>query len=391
MKHLNNSQPLAVATQYAPLSTYMHIVVKGGLSTVQFYRQNQQEWLPDHTHAERYNDIGALVDGPITLRAEYSIIDKDGLIRDGALVPQVYWFVDGKQITDTDKEKDFYITGSRLVIRKNFTHLQGAVVVCECRFTDTRTGSPFVLSDTLPLSAVLQADEQWSINILSDRTLKHFPLQSASTVYTFEAEARLGSTDKTGDVKWFWDYSIDSGSTWKVIDDTCLWYVSGKDSHSLTVDADFIEHVTLRCRIADGDASGPNLPNEATASIAWRYPNLQPVVFCYGGDKVLADTKEMKFGLIVHCGGRSDLSTAEQREWLLCDWCYRIQGSSALPVRVPYFGIEATILADAFKNTENIKYIVDPRTVFRGPWTEMQMSDGRQMQMSDGRIMVFRA
>ena len=109
MKHLNNSQPLAVATQYAPLSTSMHIVVKGGLSTVQFYKQNQQEWLPDHTHAERYNDIGALVDGPLTLRAEYSIIDKDGLIRDGDLVPQVYWFVDGKRITDTDKEKDFYM------------------------------------------------------------------------------------------------------------------------------------------------------------------------------------------------------------------------------------------------------------------------------------------
>ena len=102
MKHINNSQPLAVATQYAPLSTSMHIVVKGGLSTVQFYKQNQQEWLPDHTHAERYNDIGALVDGPLTLRADYSIIDKDGLIRDGDLVPQVYWFVDGKQITDTD-------------------------------------------------------------------------------------------------------------------------------------------------------------------------------------------------------------------------------------------------------------------------------------------------
>lgn len=390
MKHINNSQPLAVATQYAPLSTSMHIVVKGGLSTVQFYKQNQQEWLPDHTHAERYNDIGALVDGPLTLRADYSIIDKDGLIRDGDLVPQVYWFVDGKQITDTDKEKDFYITGSRLVIRKNFTHLQGAVVVCECRFTDTRTGSPFVLSDTLPLSAVLQADEQWSINILSDRTLKHFPLQSASTVYTFEAEARLGSTDKTGDVKWFWDYSVDSGSTWKSIDDTCLWYVSGNNSHSLTVDADFIESLTVRCRIAEGSASAPNLPNEATASIAWRYPNLQPVVFCYGGDKVLADTKEMKFGLIVHCGGRSDLSVTEQREWLLCDWCYRIQGSSAFPIRVPYCGIEATILADAFR-TDNIKYIVDPRAVFRGPWTEMQMSDGRQMQMSDGRIMVFRA
>lgn len=181
MKRLNNSQPLAVAVQYAALNTSMHIVVQGGLSTLQFYRQTLAEWLPDHTHPFAYDANGSQADGPLVLLPEYSIIDPDGVLNTDSIYPQVYWFVDGTQITDTDSTYDYYLSGNALVVRKNFTHLQGATVVCECRFTDTRTSSPFVLSDTLPLSAILQADEQWGINILCDRTRKHYPISTTNT------------------------------------------------------------------------------------------------------------------------------------------------------------------------------------------------------------------
>ena len=173
MKRLNNSQPLAVAVQYTPLSTAMHIKVQGGLSTQQFYKQTLNEWYPDHTHPFAYDSNGSQKDGPLVLLPEYTIIDPDNVLDVQSLFPQVFWFVNGTQISDTDSSQDYYLMGNALVVRKNFTHLQGATIYCECRFTDTRTSTPFVLSDTLPLSAILQADEQWCINILCDRTRKH--------------------------------------------------------------------------------------------------------------------------------------------------------------------------------------------------------------------------
>lgn len=392
MKRLNNSQPLAVAVQYTPLSTAMHIKVQGGLSTQQFYKQTLNEWYPDHTHPFAYDSNGSQKDGPLVLLPEYTIIDPDNVLDVQSLFPQVFWFVNGTQISDTDSSQDYYLMGNALVVRKNFTHLQGATIYCECRFTDTRTSTPFVLSDTMPLSAILQADEQWCINILCDRTRKHYPLSAASTLYSFEAEARLGAADKTNQVKWFWDYSEDNGQTWKSIDASCLWYVSGVNAAILTIDADFIENITVRARISTNlSASSPNLPNAATASLAWRIPSLRPMVFCYGGDKVISDTKEMTFGLIVHHPKHDDLSVTQQREWLLCDWVLRIQGSNATPTKLNECDVEVTVQDTALRNNLGIKYIADPQCSIRGAFAQMQTSNGDDIQTSNEEFITLRS
>ena len=393
MKRLNNSQPLAVTTTYRPLNTAMHIEVLGGLSTVQFYRQTVQQWIPDHSVVPVIDEHGTQTDGALRLKAVYSIIDPDNNLNTDTLVPQIFWYVNGVQVTSTDSTQDYYIAGNILYVRKNFTHQLGANIYCECRFTDTRTSSPFVLSDTLPLSAILQADEQWSINILCDRTRKHFPLHAATTIYTFEAEARQGSADKTDAVAWFWDYSVDNGVHWLTINNDCLWYVSGKNTATLSIDADFIDNLMVRCRIgiADGTSTAaPDLPNEATACIAWRYPKVIPTVFSYGGDRVFAENSFMTFGLIVHVAKHDDMTLEQKRHWLMCDWAVRRQGSNDDPVPLGAYGLEVVVPRQYIYDNAGTKFIVDPRGSIRGPYDILADPSGEVFQSASGHELAVR-
>lgn len=393
MKRLNNSQPLAVTTTFRPLNTSMHIEVMGGLSSLQFYRQTLQEWVPDHSIAPVIDAHGTQTDGAMRLRAVYSIIDPDNNLNTNDLVPQIFWYVDGTQVTLTDSTQDYYIVGNILYVRKNFTHLLGANIYCECRFTDTRTSTPFVLSDTLPLTAILQADEQWSINILCDRTRKHFPLHAATTIYSFEAEARQGSADKTDAVAWFWDYSIDRGEHWLTITDDCLWYVSGKNASTLSVDMDFIESIMVRCRIGTANGTStvaPDLPNEATACIAWRLPKIIPVVFSYGGDRIFAENSFMTFGLIVHVTKHNDLTEEQQRHWLMCDWAVRRQGSNDTPVALSAYGLEVVVPQRFIYDTSGAKFIVDPRCAIRGVYDIIADPSGEVFQSASGHELAIR-
>lgn len=393
MKRLNNSQPLAVTTTYRPLNTAMHIEVLGGLSTVQFYRQTVQQWIPDHSVVPVIDEHGTQTDGALRLKAVYSIIDPDNNLNTDTLVPQIFWYVNGVQVTSTDSTQDYYIAGNILYVRKNFTHQLGANIYCECRFTDTRTSSPFVLSDTLPLSAILQADEQWSINILCDRTRKHFPLHAATTIYTFEAEARQGSADKTDAVAWFWDYSVDNGVHWLTINNDCLWYVSGKNTATLSIDADFIDNLMVRCRIgiANGTStSAPDLPNEATACIAWRYPKVIPTVFSYGGDRVFAENSFMTFGLIVHVAKHDDMTLEQKRHWLMCDWAVRRQGSNDAPVPLGAYGLEVVVPRQYIYDNAGTKFIVDPRCSIRGPYDILADPSGEVFQSASGHELAVR-
>lgn len=405
MKRLNNSQPFAVTTVFRPLNTQMKIVVLGGLSTTQFYRQTSQEWIPDHTHALAVTN-GTQTDGPLRLRADYGIDDPDGAFDASTLIPQVYWFIkdntpataadtqaNGVQVTSTDSTDDYYIVGRDLYVRKNFTHLNGVTVYCEARFTDPRTNGPIVLSDTLPLAGILQADEQWSISILCDRTRKHYPLSAASTIYSFEAEARQGSVDKTSNVAWFWDYSLNNGSTWLTINDDCLWYVSGKNSSILNIDVDFVDNIMVRARIGitnGTSTAAPDIPNLATASIAWRFPKIQPVVFSYGGDRVFKDTVSMTFGLFVHVAKHDDMTEAQKRHWLLTNWCVREQGNQNTPISLRSWGLEVDVPQATLFNTLGKKYIVDPRVVMRDVYDIIADPSGEVFQTSTNHTMAIR-
>lgn len=393
MKKLQSSQPLAVSTTFRPLNTSLSIVALGGMGLQQFYRQTRGEWMPDHTKSPVIGSDGVQSDGALRLKADYSIADPDGMIDFNVFHPMVYWYIDGVQVTDIEDTADYYVADSILYVRKNFTHLKGASVYCECRFTDPRTGSPVAISASATLSAVLHADEQWSINLLCDRTRKHFPLSATTTIYSFEAEARRGSEDKTTAVKWFWDYSLDNGKTWLAINSNCYWYVDGKNSNVLRIDADYIENILVRVRISSviGDSvTEPNLPNMATASLSWRWQKVIPQVFSYGGDRVFKETQSMTFGIFVHAAKRSDFTEAEKRKWLYCSWGIRKQGSTDAIQYVGCYDYEAEIKASMLFNTKGIRYIIDPGVCIRGTYDAIADSTGNLLADSAGNVMCVR-
>lgn len=398
MKKLNNSQPLAVSVQLHPLNTTMKIVSLAEMALMQFYMQTQNQWVPDHTHETSFNENGMQVDGVLRLRADYSIEDPDRMIEDGAIVPTIYWFVNGTQVNVTDSTQDYYIVDDMLYVRKNLTHQEGATVSCEVRFTDPRNSQPMTLGDSVTLGAVLKADEQWAINILNDRTLKHHPLAS-SPIYDFEAEARLGNADKTNNVAWFWDYSTDNGRTWHDIDDDPqsnsrdLWYVSGKNTKKIRIDMDFIKALMLRCRIgvtSGTSTAAPDVPNEATASIAWLMPKLRPQVFSYGGDRVNGETAYQRFGFFVHVPRHSDMTEAEKREWLLASWVVRQQGVADSEVELNEHGFEVDIPQRYLIGNNREKFIPDPQLGFRETYEVVAFRNEGPIELSSGEKFAIR-
>lgn len=391
MRKISNSQPLSIAVQYDPLHTAFSIRPKMGMSTMQYYKQTVGRWIPDHTHDYAYGDYNAVVDGPLVLEPVFQVADPDGLVSEDSVTHNFYWYADGVAVTSSSPSSDYYIQDDRLVVRRNFTHLEGARIRCDCKFVDPRTGGTSVLSDSIQLSAVLQADEQWSVYILNDRTHHHHPLSAASSLYTFEAQASLGGVDKSDVVQWFWDFSEDLGATWNEFSEDTLLYVSGKNTRLLTIDADFSESVVVRCRIAsEVGAPVPDVPNSATASLAWRFPLLTPQVFSYGGDKLMANDKEMRFGLIVHYANHADLSLDQQREWLICNWKLRIQGVSDSAVSLSQADVEVSVPASAIRNPSGFRYVADPNCAFRGAFCRLQSSSGEDLASSSGQLLTAR-
>lgn len=391
MRKLNNSQPLAVTMVFRPLTTSLKIVALGNLPTTQFYYQSAQEWLPDHTKQPSYDENGAQVDGILRLHADYFLQDEDDLLDTDTIVPEVFWSVNGSQVNDVDTSKDYYIVGSDLYVKKNLTHLEGAQVTCEVKFTDPRNSQPIVLSDTLVLNAVLRAKEAWQINLLCDRTRKHYPLTSEQTVYDFEAEVREGAILRNDDVKWFWDYSTDNGKTFKTIDDYCLWYVGGKDTYKVTVDMDYIEHIMLRCRIAsDKKKTAPDLPNEATTSMSWAFPILKPEVFSYGGNRIFAENASMRFGFFVHVAKHDDMTLEQKNRWLMTNWCVRKQGSTENAVILNEHGMEVDIAQRFLTNHALGKFIPDPQIGLRGVYDVVAYQDGELIELSNGQTFAIR-
>lgn len=391
MKRIYNSQPLSVTTIYRPLTTSLKIMAMGSLPTTQFYYQTAQEWFPDHAKQPVYADNGVQEDGILRLKANYFLQDEDDLIDTKSIIPQIFWYVDDTQITFTDSSKDYYIVGSDLYIKKNFTHLDGVNVRCDVMFTDPRTSTPIVLSDTLVLNAVLKAKDAWQITLLCDRTRKHFPITSEQTIYDFEAEVREGAILRNDDVAWFWDYSLDNGKTYNAITSDCLWYVSGLGTPKLTIDMDYIESVLVRCRIGSTkSAKTPDLPNEATVSMAWRWPALKPEVFCYGGNRIFAENASMRFGFFVHVPKHDDMTEAQKRHWLVTNWIVRRQGSTTNVVDLNKHGMEVDIAQRFLMNNALGKFIPDPQIGLRGVYDVVAFHDGEIIQLSGGDTFAIR-
>lgn len=391
MKRIFNSRPLAVTTIYRPLTTSLKIMALGSLPTTQFYYQSAQEWLPDHAKQPVYADNGVQEDGVLRLRANYFMQDEDDLIDTSKITPQIYWYVNEAQITFTDTSKDYYIAGRDLYVKKNFTHLDGATIRCDVVFTDPRNSQPIVLSDTLVLNAVLKAKDAWQINLLCDRTRKHYPITSEQTIYDFEAEIREGAILRNDDVSWFWDYSLDNGKTFKTINADCLWYVKGLSTNMLTIDMDYIENILVRCRVGSTkDKKTPDLPNEATVSMSWRWPALKPEVFSYGGNRIFAENASMRFGFFVHIPKHDDMTYEQKQHWLTTNWIVRKQGSTTDFVDLNKHGMEVDIAQQFLMNNALGKFIPDPQIGLRGVYDVVAFNDGEIIELSNGETFAIR-
>lgn len=391
MKKLNNSQPLAVTTVYRPLTSSLKIVSIKDLPTTQFYYQSAREWFPDHTKTPTYDENGNQEDGILRLNAKYFLQDEDDLLDTSTITPEIHWFVNGTQINDTDTSKDYYNVGNDLYVKKNLTHLEAATIRCDMEFTDPRNSQRIVLSDTLVLNAVLKAKDAWQINLLCDRTRKHYPITTEQTVYDFEAEVREGAILRNSEVSWFWDYSLDNGETYRTINSDCLWYVSGLGTNKLTIDMDFIEKIMVRCRVGSTKTKvAPDLPNEATASMAWRWPVMKPEVFSYGGNRIFAENVSMRFGFFVHIAKHSDMTEAQKQKWLLTSWVVRRQGSTAAPVVLNEHGMEVDIAQRFLTNNALGKFIPDPQIGVRGVYDVVAFHDGELIELSNGQTFAIR-
>lgn len=395
MKRLNNSRPLSVAVLYAPLSTSCHIVALNGMPTMQAYRGTT--FVPDHTAAVAYDAVtGQQVNGALRLRAEWSMVDPDGLLMASDVAPTVRWTVGGVAVTTTDTTQDYYIDGVDLVVRKNIVVTDVVDVDVEVTITDPRNGAVYKTLAHQSLASSLQEDMPWRLYIIAPRVTRHAPLTAGSTSYQFSAKAMHGDTDATAstDILWEWTWSEDGGVTWRAIGDEekATWCAGGENTSTLNVDADFTERITVRVRIKDS-ATGVWKAAEATATLAWRWPDITATAFSPNGDKLLAKTTEVQMKLLAHNKRHGELTDTQIDEWLVCSWEMRRQGvqptASSPAVSLGYGATTRVSAADI--RAQNAKVIIAPKVSMRGAYALLQDSAGNYLQTSTGDYIAARS
>ena len=120
-------------------------------------------------------------------------------------------------------------------------------------------------------------------------------------------------------------YAVNNDGT-ETLAENALWYRSGQDTNTMTVDALYGDPVNVVCRAKFKDI-GTLSPSKSFATIQWRTPDIDVSVISHNGGAVRSTTRDMKFSPIVnvrHAALPDSVIDANLR----FNWKYRKSNSS---------------------------------------------------------------
>ena len=299
---------------YDPLNISASLLVRGG-SLSQTHCAERSEFVPDRELT------------PLVIVPQVYIHDPNGILTNGYVqLSGVLWYALPKDIADSitddsylSKELSQYVitTGTQgyavaedgtLTVSTNVPYLSPVVLVFTGNYADPRDGKILRIHATatlstssvvLPATLTLDKPASWSFDPTTD-----------SGTRSIVAALRIGGVSPDASYKArYWWYKVESGVESLIDEGNDLFYESGQNSNTLTIDPRYIDstmHIVCKAEYA---LAGDTLPNAATSDcltaqtvVARRYPNYDFENFVHGGVDVAAGVEVVKNECVVTVG-----------------------------------------------------------------------------------------
>lgn len=224
---------------YSPLS-YAFAMLELGGSYIQKYDTITGSFIPNRTLT------------PYMVRPQLTISDPDGLIPAGECSSQLVnclWKVEGWSNGNTlQYVEDVEYSINPVTHALTFMHNVGVSELVRLTFVadylDTRRNEVQHFEWSQYLSTVGEA--MWNVTLQIDTPSK-LDLSPFKNRGQFSLNAQLmNGENPLADASCVYRWERYDGSNWVSIDDDAFWYVSGKNTKSLTVDQKFLQKETLR-------------------------------------------------------------------------------------------------------------------------------------------------
>lgn len=299
---------------HAPLNMSVSLTLSGGAAT-QTHCAETGEYVPDRsltplviTPAVKVQDPeGAIADGDAQLvgAAWYAIpADVAAAVPDGSYI--------GKELSKymITSATDGYSVDAKsgaLTVSRNTPYLSPVVLVFTAGVSDTRSGRVVRVQDSVILSTssvavaaslTLDKPSAWNYNPISDEGIR-----------TIKASLLLGGQEPDPtkvSVKYWW-YRV-SGDTETLVSEDDLFYESGQNTDTLSIDPSYLDSETIRCKAdysVDGETLG-DTPSDgclaADTTVTRRYPPYEFENYVHGGVEVSQSATEVKNECVVTVG-----------------------------------------------------------------------------------------
>jgi len=356
MAILNTLEPLVLTTQRTPLTVALSIDQNG---------QPLQQ-LVDITSAAN-NYFPSRDTSPLVLTPVLTAVDPE---THEALTPSinVYWFVSvngGAEtlITNTDPNQadtldqsatdGFTLDGNELIVTRNVPPTTPVQIRCEVTFTDVSRNETYTIGQQVLLCSENNPEQHMTIDILTPPAVKYDPFRDASSTRVFTAEVRRGDEIVSSGIKIFWyldDVLINPSA-----DDCPLCYVSGQNTSTLTLNAEYVDKVSVSVRIADSaTAVAPNQPCMAVRTLLWDLPRIDGSVYSANGNAVRQDMEMMTFEALLKV--RSMDIPVAKKSYLRIGW--RRKGTSSSTVTACGNGWVRELPASDLRQSGNVNSVV---------------------------------
>ena len=379
-KIINTAPPVVVATVRTPLDGSMSISPNGG-ATTQVYDEVTNTYEP----VDRQ-------DTPLVLSPVVSIVDPDT----GQQVPlssmssvSIKWFVGNSQnpVTSTTQSDDYHLqtdddtaTGvptGNLVVRHNVGPSDDFIVniLCQLSFVDSGRSEVYKYDAAIILTSEEKVQDMLSIQLANPSKVTYNPIFDDSSQRTFKAKVYNGGTlVSNSNFKFFW--YVDG-----VLANNKVCYVSGQNTDTLVLDAEYADNVIVTARIAtDTTAVSPNHPANAECTLIWQWPRLKVIPYSQNGESIKLASESKSFGCFIQAYGH-DISDTKRNRYCKVKWYTQPTNSSTKTYLSSPWGFTKTVTgADLFKtggvkvNVGAVLYTVGAKSTVGGAGVETEIA-----------------
>jgi hypothetical protein len=346
-----------INTQYYPLNEAFSLVVKAG-SLLQVHAAETDTYIPDRQIT------------PMVIEPSFYLHDDNGVIKSGHYEDSL---VDIRWYENSETPANLIISGQNgyvvaavgaLEVSKNVKYLTPLVLIFTANYYDPRTGNVLRVHESVTLSTTSLTEMPLTLELDKPGDWIFDPL-TESGLRTVTATLRLaGKEVSAAERRAFWWYAVENGTERLINPENDLFYESGQNTPSLTIDPRYIDdRILIRCK-AEYVSPGTPAPTQPTAgcrvretTVNRRYSEWDYDYFINGSSQVSVQAVEIKSEGIVTSKGALVTNPTEKFDlkWNLKSQVYGAQW------RTIGYGTAVVIPRNDYRNGAHLAFEVDEK------------------------------